>query len=70
MTRRKRRGRDGIHPFIAWWQQLMSAFRHVITKGASTKRRAVRKAQAEPEKCPTCRQPIPHSAEWQHHYHL
>lgn len=59
-----------FHKFLmalrTWW----AAIEHARSGGKTTKRRAVRRAQAWPRKCPTCQQTVPHSSQWRDHYDL
>jgi hypothetical protein len=54
---------------VAAVRQLVDGFRHALTGGASTRRRAVRRATAPPQKCPRCHQPVSHSPDWRDHLH-
>jgi hypothetical protein len=49
--------------------RLVEAFRHVRSKGQTTRRRAVARAARPPDRCPTCRQDVPHSPDWRDHVH-
>jgi hypothetical protein len=53
----------GIGEFL---RRLVSAIRHVRTGGASTQRRAQKRA-SRPGMCSACRQPIPQSDDWRDH---
>lgn len=61
--------KDYGHSAIAFLVRLFEAFRHVRTGGRTTRTKAVRKTAAPPPRCPTCRQPIPRSADWRDHIH-
>ena len=65
-ARRPRRGHlpDRAVAAIRLW---LAAIRHVATGGATTRRRAMKRATSPPARCPTCRQPIPHSGDWRDH---
>lgn len=54
---------------IEFLQKLVAAIKHVRSGGKTTRTKARRKAEAPPEKCPTCHQPVPHSADWRDHIH-
>lgn len=77
MSARSRRSRrrpnrtpgHAFHVVIGALRQLVDAVRHVGTGGASTRRRAVRRAEAPPAKCPRCHQPVKHSPDWRDHIH-
>ncbi len=75
-ARRRRSGRRpnrtagrGLHIVVAGIRQLVDGFRHALTGGASTRRRAVRRAAAPPNPCPTCKRPMEHSSDWRDHLH-
>jgi hypothetical protein len=69
VSARRRARRSPVHVVVTWIRQLVEAFRHAITGGATTRERAARRAAAPPRKCPTCHQPVPHSPEWRDHLH-
>jgi hypothetical protein len=54
-------------PLINLLRRLIASFRHVRSGGASTRRKAARRAALPPRKCPTCRQPVPHSHDYRDH---
>lgn len=58
-----------IHRLIVAIRTWLDAFRHVQTGGKTTRTRAVRRATRPPDRCPSCRQPVPHSPDWQDHLH-
>jgi hypothetical protein len=62
----RRRSTYSLVALIARW---IEAYRHVRSGGRTTRTAAVRKATAPPRRCPTCRQPMPHSADWRDHLH-
>lgn len=70
-TRRKPRPNrtpgHALHALLAAIQRFLDALRHVRTGGATTRRRAVRRAEAPPQKCPSCHQPVKHSPDWRDH---
>jgi hypothetical protein len=68
-ARRRRARRSPVHAVLKAVRQLVEAFRHAITGGASTRRRATRRAAAPPKPCPTCHRPMPHSGDWRDHLH-
>lgn len=53
--------------FVMFIRRLIDAFRHVRTGGKTTRRRATARAIRPAERCPACRQPVPHSPHWEDH---
>jgi hypothetical protein len=64
---RKPRGGHLADRVVAAVRALLTAIEHVWTRGAKARARATRKAASPPAKCPTCRQPVPHSLDWHNH---
>lgn len=58
-----------FHVVVAAVRAFVEAVKHVGTGGASTRRRAVRRAEAPPKPCPTCKRPMEHSNDWREHLH-
>lgn len=74
MARRRRSGRRPnrtaghvLHVVVAAVRKLVDGWRHALTSGASTRRRARGRAEAPPRPCPTCHRPMPHSDDWRDH---